>query len=233
MNSSTWRPIVTLCAVVVLASCDSRTLEQIEADGIARCQAMISKPRPVVPDGPPSVEIGKIRQAAEEYENCRRLIEDLWLPNEQLPNGWGNSEQVNYEKIGNQVVRGSADHLQVGTQAFSAHPYVWRYDYRADEVRYGYPIKAGKQSGVLFLMASVHNAWYAGHLNGAYSIEEVCKHADDPDPKIRRGGVFIWHDIFFEALISGKQVEREWRYICPVAVASVQKHLSIVRPAPH
>ncbi|MBH0065409.1 hypothetical protein [Psychrobacter sp. SZ93C1] len=172
-----------------------------------------------------------------KWERCRAMIKDKWLPNEQRENNWLNGKQYHYVKLGNQVIKGPANHLKVGVNAFAVE-YKWKHSYIEYDIetREYYLAPPDARSGVYFDMYSVNNLAYQSGIAITSNYDEVCeKSKTEPD----EAGAFIWNGILFATLTrieykGDNQInwQEEWQRICPIAVEAVTNQLKIIKTQP-
>ena len=222
--------------LLLLSSCDGSTPEEREARRIAECQEMINTTRPMPTDHLPLTERGEETEFNAKWERCRTMVEDKWLPNEQI-DAWNNTNQYHHAKIGNQVIKGPANRLKVGVNAFTVD-YTWKYSYIEYDIetREYYVAPPEARSGVYFGMHSVNDLSYQSGIAITSNYDEVCeKSKTDPD----EAGAFIWNGILFGALTriehkGDNQIKwrEEWQRICPIAVEAVTSQLEIIETQP-
>ena len=221
--------------LLLLSSCDGSTPEAREARRIAKCQEMITTTRPMPTAHLPLTERGKEIEFNGKWERCRTMVEDKWLPNEQRENGWLNGKQYYYTKLGNQVIKGPADHLTANAFIID---YTWQHSYIAYDImtRKYYVAPPEARNGVYFGMHSINDLAYQRGIAITSNYDEVCeKSKTDPD----EAGAFIWNGILFGALTriehkGDNQIkwQEEWQRICPIAVEAVVSQLEIVATQP-
>ena len=169
-----------------------------------------------------------------KWERCRAMIEDKWLPNEQRENNQLNGKQYHYAKLGNQIIKGPADHLT--THAFIID-YTWKHSYIEYDIetREYYLAPPDARSGVYFGMHSVNDLAYQHAVSRAPSYEVACDNiASKPVDDVKT--TFTWNGILFGALTriehkGDNQIkwQEEWQRICPIAVEAVTNQLKIIR----